>query len=55
MDKIQTSVEKPQYWYSTEVHICVVCFREKKYRERVYDKTKAGTKFIDTACSEHFI
>jgi hypothetical protein len=55
MNKKKTSVEKLQYWYSTEVHICVVCFKEIKYRERVYDKEKSGTKIYDTACNRHFI
>jgi len=56
MKKAKTiSVDKPKYWYSTEIQYCVVCGREKKYRERVYEKEKSGTTFVEYACGEHFI
>ena len=54
-DKIKTSVEKPKYWYLTEVEYCVLCGRERKSRERVYDKEKSGTVFTEFACGNHFM
>jgi len=53
--KTKTSVEKPKYWYLTEVEYCVLCGRERKSRERVYDKAKSGTVFTEFACNNHFI
>lgn len=29
-----------RYWYLTVVFSCPVCFSEKKWRERVYEKPK---------------
>lgn len=51
----KTSVKRSNYWYLTEVKYCVLCGREKKSRERVYDKEKSGTVFTEFACDEHFI
>ena len=47
--------EKPKYWYLTEVEYCVLCGRERKSRERVYDKEKSGTVFTEFACGNHFM
>ncbi len=54
-DKTKTIVEKPKYWYSTVVLYCVLCGKEKKSRERVYEKELSGTIFQEFACSNHFM
>ena len=46
---------KRKYWYTTDVYMCVLCGREKRYKERVYNESKKGTKYIDDACGEHFM
>jgi hypothetical protein len=46
---------KLKYWYHTEINVCVLCGKETKTRERVYQKDKAGTVWIDDACHNHFI
>lgn len=43
-----------KYWYSTDVYVCVLCGRELRYRERVYDQSKSGFNYIDDACGCHF-
>lgn len=43
-----------KYWYRTDVHACVLCGIEKIYRQRVFEKDKAGTHWHDDACNEHF-
>lgn len=47
--------KKPKYWYSKEIHVCVLCGREKIYKERVYAKKDKNIKTIEYACPEHFI
>ena len=48
-------VSKRKYWYATDVYTCVLCGREKRYKERVYNESEKGTKYIDEACGEHFV
>lgn len=48
-------VEKPKYWYKITIEECVLCGKQKKYKERVYKITEAGTFFTQYACQEHFI
>ena len=45
---------KIKYWYSTKIEECVLCGRQRKSRERVYDKEKSGLKLSQFACHEHF-
>ncbi len=44
---------KKKYWYHTTVYACVLCGKETKYKERVYDKETAGTKWHDDLCWTH--
>lgn len=44
-----------RFWYKKEVHSCVLCGREKIYKERVYDEKLKGVEWIDYACPEHFM
>ena len=52
-------VLKKKYWYYTEVWSCVLCFRERKYRERKYtpkpENPSERTVWHDDACPEHFM
>lgn len=51
----QLKKEKKKYWYRTDIYSCVICGREKKYKERVYDKEKKGIHWHDDACHIHFL
>ena len=31
-------VSKRKYWYATDVYTCVLCWIEKRYKKRVYNK-----------------
>jgi hypothetical protein len=42
--------EDRKYWYSTEIHICVLCGSEKKYRTRVHLPELLGTSYTDGIC-----
>lgn len=44
-----------RFWYRKEVHSCVLCGREKIYKERVYDEKLKGVIWVDYACPEHFM
>jgi len=44
-----------RFWYKKEVHSCVLCGREKIYKERVYDEKLKSVKWVDYACPEHFM
>jgi len=45
---------QPKYWYKIDVYACVLCGKEDIYKERVYNKIEAGTKWHDYACGCHF-
>jgi hypothetical protein len=47
---IRMKSEDRKYWYSTEIHICVLCGREKKYRARVHLPEFLGTSYKDDIC-----
>ncbi len=32
--------EKKTYWIETDIYYCPLCMREKKYRQRVYDRPR---------------
>jgi hypothetical protein len=49
------AVSKRKYWYATDVYTCVLCGREKRYKQRVYNESEKETKYIDEACGEHFM
>jgi hypothetical protein len=49
----QTAVSGSKYWYATDVYCCVLCGKETKYKGRVYDESKKGTKWYDDMCWEH--
>lgn len=53
MKKISKFIKK--YWYKTNIHACVLCGAETKYRERVYNEDEKGTHWHNTACDIHFI
>lgn len=44
-----------RFWYKTDVYSCVLCGKEKKYKERVYDEKDKGTIWHDDACHGHFM
>lgn len=46
---------KSKFWYHKEIRCCVLCGREKIYKERVYNENEKGTKCVDYACPEHFM
>ena len=50
-------MDKKKHWYVTEIEMCVLCGREKKYRSRVYEEPQPHLKTIvtDDACGEHFM
>ena len=50
-----SDVSKRKYWYATDVYTCVLCGKEKRYKERVYNESEKTTKYIDDACGEHFM
>lgn len=54
MSKKQTTKQK--YWYITTIKVCVICGKERKMRERVYEKpaNEERLDIIDTACEKHF-
>jgi len=45
---------KKKYWYAIDVYVCVICGRETKYKERVYDENLKGTNYYEEACGCHF-
>jgi len=59
--EMETSTRKKKgYWYKTEVEYCVLCGKETKHRERIYDRPRPDdpgerTIWRETACHEHFI
>jgi len=50
---------KKKYWYFTTTYTCVLCGRERKYRERQYTPKPEypGDRQIwyEEACGEHFM
>lgn len=52
--KNKEMVKKHKYWYNTIIYSCALCGREKRNRERVYNKAESGTEWIDDACWSHF-
>ena len=46
---------KQKYWYRTYITECVLCGRDTKYRERVYDKKLRGIIYNQDACGKHFM
>jgi hypothetical protein len=48
-----------KYWYHTIIYSCVLCGRERKYKERRYDAKPEypgdRMEWHDEACPEHFI
>lgn len=46
---------KKQYWYKTDIDVCVICGIETKDRSRVYKKEESGTLYNETVCWSHFI
>jgi hypothetical protein len=51
----QPPVSGSKYWYATDVYCCVLCGKETKYKGRVYDESKKGTKWHDEMCWEHML
>lgn len=47
-------VSKRKYWYRDDVEVCVICGKETRNRERVYNESEKGTIWRDGACWEHF-
>jgi hypothetical protein len=47
-------VSKRKYWYKTDIYSCVLCGKEKVYKERVYNKKDKGTYWHDDVCWGHF-
>ena len=43
-----------KHWYKTDVYACVLCGKERVYKERVYSEKEKGTHWHDDACSGHF-
>ena len=41
---------KKKYWYASDIYCCVICGRELKYTERVYDEKQKGKRFFDDLC-----
>ena len=50
---------KNKYWYFSEVWTCVLCGRERVYKERRYTSKPEyygdRNTFHDEACGEHFM
>ena len=48
---------KRKYYYIEEITSCVICGREKRYRQRVYEKPEPHLRvnWKEDACSTHFI
>ena len=48
-----------KYWYFIEIECCVLCGKEKLYKERRYtlrpDNPCDRRKFNEYVCPEHFI
>ncbi len=49
----QKHIDKKKYWYATDVYCCVLCGRETKYRQRVYNENEKGIEWHDDVCWEH--
>jgi len=48
---------KRKYYYIEEITSCVLCGREKRYRQRVYEKPEPHLRVTwkEDACCTHFI
>jgi hypothetical protein len=48
---------KRKYYYIEEITSCVLCGREKRYRQRVYEKPEPQLRVTwkEDACCTHFI
>jgi len=48
--KILKQCEEEKFWYLTEIHLCVLCGREKKNRNRVHLPELSQTSYRDDIC-----
>ena len=44
-----------KYYYITEIEECVLCWKEKRLRYRVYKKPEFSIIHKQNACPQHFI
>lgn len=49
------ALSKRKYWYRCDVEVCVLCGKETRFRERVYNENEKGVKWTEGACSVHFL
>lgn len=42
---------KQKYWYRTTICCCVLCWKETRYKERVYTIEEKGMVWNDDACN----
>jgi hypothetical protein len=49
-------MSEQKYWYQTTIYCCPVCGHEDSYKERVYQKPKQKTMFIEVYdyCQEDY-
>ena len=50
-----TKKEKRKYWYSIEIHECVLCGHQYILKERVYNENEKSFTYHQNACNEHFM
>ena len=49
-------ITKKQYWYAIDIYCCVLCGKEEKFKQRVYDEKEKGILYHGGAfiCWSHF-
>lgn len=48
--KILKKSEEEKFWYLTDIHLCVLCGREKKHRNLVHLPELSQTSYRDDIC-----
>lgn len=54
IDENNLNIKKIKYWHRIDIDVCVICGKETKYRQRVYNESEKGTFFKDDVCWGHF-
>lgn len=42
-----------KYWYAIDRYVCVLCGKEKVYKQRVYSESEKKNNWIDDLCWTH--